>query len=110
MKFYKDRFGKWYTESKFRNLLSIFSPLICSCDEFITEDFLVRAGCITKVRSLSKPSVVDLLSMDLKVDAVFLYRDIHKTTITVAKRMVDKIQDDMWNIKHGKEPYGQCFN
>lgn len=109
MKFYKDRFGKWHTEDKFMNMASIFSPLICTYSELITEDLLVRAGCITKVRSLNRPSVIDLLKMDMKVDAVFLYRDIHKTTLSVAKRMVDKIQDDMWNIKHGKEPYGQCF-
>lgn len=109
MKFYKDRFGKWYTEDKFMNMLSIFSPLICTYSELITEDLLVRAGCITKVRTLNNPSVVDLLLMNLKVDAVFLYRDIHKTTIIPAKRMVDMIESDMWNIKHCKKPNCQVF-
>lgn len=109
MKFYKDRFGKWHTEDKFMNMASIFSPLICTYSALITEDLLVRAGCITKVRTLNKPSVIDLLLMNLKVDAVFLYRDIHKTTITVAKRMVDRMESDMWDIKHNKKPDCQVF-
>lgn len=49
-----------------------------------------------------KPTVIDLLEQDQKIEAVRLYKDIHNCTLREAFDMVNLIIDDMNRFRRKK--------
>ena len=47
------------------------------------------------LQPIEDPSVVDLLKHSNKAGAIIRYRDIHKTDLMDAKRMVERIEEDI---------------
>lgn len=95
MKFYKDRFGKWYTEEDFLKMAQIFCPAFPR-GIFFLPAYLKDSGCIKEEKVLSNPTVIDYLKMGMRVEAVRCYYHIHEgVTLKEAKDMVEKIEEDM---------------
>lgn len=60
-------------------------------------DSLIRA----RILKPFKPTVIDLLEQNQKIEAVNLYKDIHNCTVFEALDMVNLITDDM--IRFGRK-------
>lgn len=60
-------------------------------------DSLIRA----RIFKPFKPTVIDLLEQNQKIEAVKLYKDIHNCTVREALDMVNLITDDM--IRFGRK-------
>lgn len=60
-------------------------------------DSLIRA----RILKPFKPTVIDLLEQNQKIEAVKLYKDIHNCTVREALDMVNIITDDM--IRFGRK-------
>lgn len=90
MEYYRStRTGRIISESRILVLNDIYG-----CDIF---DSLVKA----KLLKPFKPTVIDLLEQDQKIEAVRLYKDIHNCTLREALDMVNLITDDM--IRFGRK-------
>lgn len=94
MKFYKDRFGKWYKENHFFGMAQVFSPAFPG--ETFSEKMFVDSGVITEVKEFKdEPSVIEYLKFDMKIEAVFRYYHLHKSTLAKAREMVDLMEKDL---------------
>lgn len=98
MKFYKDRFNKWHNEDDFLKMAQIFSSAFPK-ESFYLPSFLKDVGCIKEEKVISSPNVIDYLKMDMKVDAVKQYYNIHRCTLKEAREKVEQIKEDMENTK-----------
>lgn len=99
MTFYKDRFGKWHKEDDFLSMAQIFAPAFAGHATFLPE-FLLKTKCIIDKKIILFPNVVDYLIMDMRVEAIKRYCEIHKCTLVEARRMIEKIKEDMDGIKN----------
>lgn len=98
MKFYKDRFGKWHNEEDFLKMAQIFCPAFPS-DIYFLPSYLKDIGCIKEEKILSNPSVIDYLLMNMRVEAIRRYREIHGCTLMESWAEVEKIEKDMEDMK-----------
>lgn len=98
MKFYKDRFGKWHNEEDFLKMAQIFCPAFPS-DIYFLPSYLKDIGCIKEEKILSNPSVIDYLLMNMRVEAIRRYWEIHGCTLMESRAEVEKIEKDMEDMK-----------
>lgn len=63
-----------------------------------------KLDSLIKTRLLKpfKPTIIDLLEQDQKIEAVRLYKDIHNCTVREALDMVNLIIDDMNRFRRKK--------
>lgn len=64
---------------------------------YVKLDSLIRARLLKPF----KPTIIDLLEQNQKIEAVKLYKDIHNCTVREALDMVNLITDDM--IRFGRK-------
>lgn len=99
MKFYKDHFGKWHDEKSFFDMAKIFQPCFSVCHSCAFEcgynGDIIRLCCSDVKEFNVSPSVIDYLLMDMCIDAIKRYREIHGCTLMKAREMVEKIEKDM---------------
>lgn len=98
MKFYKDRFGKWHNEEDFLKMAQIFCPAFPS-DIYFLPSYLKDIGCIKEEKILSNPSIIDYLLIDMRVEAIRRYREIHGCTLMEARKEVGKIEKNMEDMR-----------
>lgn len=76
MTFYKDRFNVWRKDYDFFNLADIFAGAFHG--KLCTEKFFVDCGAITEIKRFQdEPDVTDYIKMDMKLDAISRYQEIH---------------------------------
>lgn len=91
MNYYRaTRTGKIISESRVLVLIDIYG-----CDKL---DSLIRA----RILKPFKPTVIDMLEQDQKIEAVRLYKDIHNCTLREALDMVNLIIDDINRFRRKK--------
>lgn len=91
MNYYRaTRTGKIISESRVLVLIDIYG-----CDKL---DSLIRA----RILKPFKPTVIDLLEQNQKIEAVRLYKDIHNCTLREACDMVNLIINDMNRFRRKK--------
>lgn len=101
MIFCKDRLGKWHKYDDYMAMAQLFVPGF-PANYVHLHDYLKRTCCIQEEKYIESPSVVDYLLMEMRVEAIKRYRDIHKCDLLEAKNMVDQIEKDMEDMKNGK--------
>lgn len=90
MEYYRStRTGRIISESRILVLNDIYG--------YDKLDSLIRA----RILKPFKPTVIDLLEQNQKIEAVKLYKDIHNCTVREALDMVNLITDDM--IRFGRK-------
>ena len=91
MNYYRaTRTGKIISESRVLVLIDIYG--------YDKLDSLIRA----RILKPFKPTVIDLLKQDQKIEAVRLYKDIHNCTLREALDMVNLIIDDINRFRRKK--------
>lgn len=91
MNYYRsNRTGRIISESRILVLNDIYG-----CDIL---DSLISARLLKPF----KPTIIDLLEQDQKIEAVRLYKDIHNCTLREALDMVNLIIDDMNRFRRKK--------
>lgn len=91
MEYYRStRIGRIISESRILVLIDIYG-----CDKL---DSLIRARTVKPF----KPTVIDLLEQNQKIEAVRLYKDIHNCTLREALDMVNLIIDDINRFRRKK--------
>lgn len=101
MIFCKDRLGKWHKYDNYMEMAQLFVPGF-PANYVHLHDYLKRTCCIQEEKCIDRPSVVDFLLMDMRIDAIKLYRDIHGCNLMEARSMIEKIEKDMEDMKNGK--------
>lgn len=92
MEYYRStKTGKIISESRALVLVDIYG--LCKLDELIKQ----------RILKSFRPTVIDLLEQDQRIEAVRLYKDIHNCTLREAVDMVNLIKEDMERLrKSGK--------
>lgn len=92
MKYYRStKTGKIISESRALVLVDIYG--FCKLDGLIKQ----------RILKPFRPTVIDLLEQDQRIEAVRLYKDIHNCTLREAVDMVNLIKEDMERLrKSGK--------
>lgn len=91
MEYYRStRTGRIISESRILVLNDIYG--------YDKLDSLIRARLLKPF----KPTVIDLLKQDQKIEAVRLYKDIHNCTVREALDMVNLIIDDINRFRRKK--------
>lgn len=92
MEYYRStKTGKIISESRALVLVDIYG--LCKLDELIKQ----------RILKPFRPTVIDLLEQDQRIEAVRLYKDIHNCTLREAVDMVNLIKEDMERLrKSGK--------
>lgn len=94
MKFYKDRFGKWYKENHFFGMAQVFLPAFPG--GIFSEKMFVDSGVITEIKEFkNEPSVIEYLKFGMKIEAVFRYYRLHNSSLAKAREMVDLMSEDL---------------
>ena len=94
MIFYKDRRGFWHSKESFLSMADLFLPAFA--DEILNfVEYLKSTGCVVEEKEIDNPTVIDFLKLDMYYNAITTYCDIHKCTIMKARKMVDKIEEDI---------------
>lgn len=94
MIFYKDRFGVWSNKDTFMRIASRFQPTFPK-DVSDLAKYLKETGCITEEKTIENPTVVDYLKFGMHYEAVIAYYHIHNSTLMDARKMVEKIEEDI---------------
>ena len=91
MEYYRStRTGRIISESRILVLIDIYG-----CDKL---DSLIKA----RILKPFKPTVIDFLEQNQKIEAVRLYKDIHNCTLREALDMVNLIIDDINRFRRKK--------
>lgn len=91
MEYYRStRTGRIISDSRILVLIDVYG-----CDKL---DSLIRA----RILKPFKPTIIDLLEQNQKIEAVRLYKDIHNCTLREALDMVNLIIDDMNRFRRKK--------
>lgn len=91
MNYYRStRTGRIISESRVLVLIDIYG--------YDKLDSLIRARLLKPF----KPTVIDLLEQNQKIEAVRLYKDIHNCTLREANDMVNLIIDDINRFRRKK--------
>lgn len=91
MEYYRStRTGRIISESRVLVLIDIYG--------YDKLDSLIRARLLKPF----KPTVIDLLEQNQKIEAVRLYKDIHNCTLREAHDMVNLIIDDINRFRRKK--------